>query len=266
VRNRGNLFVVVMGAMIVTALAPSTARGQDPFAPTPPVAPPPPAAKGFSGTATVGISLQSGRTDLNATQLSMQGRRPYSGAGVFTMSATYTRATTRPPGAPALVTVADRLEGNFGIEHNYGRRLVLMVRAQGLRDSIERIDYEVEQITGLGVRFGNERVQVRVVPGLALLDHDKNIQTENGFNTNWGVYQDVKATLAPGWALTEFVSTSRDVKDENDYVVAVDLRLTGAITKRLGVQLAYQYSFERLLPPGVEPVYQRIMTGLQISF
>jgi Protein of unknown function, DUF481 len=294
VRERGIRPWVVIGIAIVSALSPSIARAQTaPVpaptqsapaqapapaaaptpAPTPPAQPapaqpakPPEPPHKFSGNLTVGISLESGQTDLNATQFMTQGRRPYSRNGTFTMKGGYTRATTKPPNSPARFVVANRIEGNAGIEENYGERWVLMARFQALRDTIQRIDYEVEQITGFGVRLGQKRVQVRIVPGIALLSHDKNIQIENGFNINWGVYQDAKIAVAKGWNLTEFVNYSHDVTDRNDYILATNATLVGAITKRIGMQMSYQYSYERLLPPGVEPWYQKILAGLQVTF
>ena len=264
-RERGIRSLVVMGIAIVAALAPSSARAQAPAAAAQPAKPPEPPHK-LTGNLTVGISLESGQTDLNATQLVIQGQRPYSRHGRFTMKGGYTRATTRPPGSPAKIKVADRLEANVGIENNYGERWVLMVRGQALRDTIERIDYEVEELTGFGVRLGKKRVQVRVVPGLALLSHDKNLQIENGFNINWGVYQDAKIAVAKGWTFTQYINASKDIKDKDDYVFAADASLVGAITKRFGLQLSYQYSYERLLPPGVKPWYQKIVAGLQVNF
>jgi hypothetical protein len=285
VRERGIAsFVVVIGITTVLVLTPSIARAQAPPVPAPapaqppaqtpaqppagePAKPPEPPHK-LTGNLTVGISLESGQTDLNATQFVILGQRPYSKDGAFTMKGGYTRATTRPPGSPLRIKVADRLEGDVGIENNYGDRWVLMMRLQALRDTIERIDYEVEQITGFGVRLYDKkkRVQVRIVPGIALISHDKNIQVENGFNVNWGVYQDARIAVAKGWELTQFISASKDIKDKDDYVLASYAGLTGAITKRLGLQLSYQYNYTRLLPPGVEPWYQKIVAGLQVNF
>jgi hypothetical protein len=282
VRERGIASFVVIGIAIVSALAPSIARAQAPPAqppapaptqtpaPTPaaqPAKPPEPPHK-LTGNLTFGISLESGQTDLNATQFVIQGQRPYSKDGTFTMKGGYTRAMTRSPGSPTRIKVADRLEGNVGVENNYGDRWVLMVRFQALRDPIQQIDYEVEQLTGFGVRLydKNKRVQVRIVPGIALISHDKNIQVENGFNINWGVYQDARIAVAKGWEFTQYINASKDIKDKDDYVLATYASLTGAITKRLGLQLSYEYNYTRLLPPGVEPWYQKIVTGLQVNF
>src|SRR4051812_4254497 len=237
---------------------------QTPAPPSPPQQPGP--AGEFTGSAVIGMSLESGRTDLNGYQFTLQGKRPYSKTGTFTLSAGYTKATTRPPGAPKDFTVAGRLTGDFGIEQNYRKHWVLMLHWQALRDPIEHVDYEYEQIAGLGGRWATPRVEFRLVPGIALIDHDKNVEAENGFNTNVGVYQDFKAGLTKTAVLTQYFAVSKDIKDDDDYVVSFDARLTAALSKRFGLQLQYHYDYESLLFAGTEPNYQKIVTGLQITF
>jgi hypothetical protein len=253
----------------VPAQAQAQAQAQDPPpVQDPNVAPPeqPAAPKlKFAGSVTAGVSLESGRTDLNAVQIVLQGRRPYSRDGSFTMGGTYTHGTTRPPGRSERFTVANHADASIGIEHNFGKRMVLMLRSQALRDTIQKIDYRFSEIVGLGVRLGTKRVQARIIPGLAFLVHDKNVAAENGFNLNYGLYQDLRITLPNNWTLTELISASHDVRDNSDLIFSGDVRLTGAITKRLGVQLSYHYDYEDLVPAGVEPRYQKIIAGVQIS-
>ena len=103
------------------AQAPAQTPAQPPAQPAPaqPAKPPEP-PHNFTGTLTVGISLESGQTDLNATQIMIQGQRPYSKDGTFTMKAGYTRATTRPPAEPGRdhrSPIASK--ANVGIEKNY---------------------------------------------------------------------------------------------------------------------------------------------------
>lgn len=267
-------FVVATAVVVSLTCVPAAALAQEPQQEPPPASassavPPaqtPAATPRFSGNATLGVSLESGRTDLNGIQFALQGQKPYSDHGAFTMGSTYTFANTRPPGSADRITVANRLEGNIGIEHNYGKHWVLMLRLQGLRDPISHVDYRVQQLTGFGVRFGNRRVQARFIPGLAFIAHDKNVEAENGFNTNIGFYQDLMVQLAPGWTLSEFLTASHDIKDDDDYFFSSDVKLTGAINRRLGIQLSFQYSYESLLPPGVEAWYQKTMAGVQLKF
>ena len=257
---------LVLGCAVVSGLAPSTVHAQGPAAGAPAQGPPAPAPAGFTGSVTVGASLESGRTDLSAVQISFQAQKPNSRADTLTMAASFTHATSQRPGHPERFTVADRIDANIGIEHNFGDTLVMMVRTQAVRDPIAQIDYRIEQIAGLGVRLGTGRVRMRVVPGMSILHHDKNIATENGFNTNYGVYQDAVLTLTPAWRVTQFLLASRDVSDPDDHVITLHSSLVGAVTRLLSIQLSYQYSFESLLPPGVEPRYQKAIAGLQVNF
>ena len=268
---RGRISSHLAAVAVAFASIPSAARGQE----VPPggQVPAPPAPQQqqspvgkFTGSAVIGMSLENGRTDLNGYQLTLQGKRPYSPTGTFTISAGYTKATTQPPGAPSTFTVADRLIGDFGVEQNYGKHWVAMSHLQGLRDPIAHIDYEVEWIMGVGGRWYNKQAEFRVVPGIALIDHDKDISAENGFNLNAGVYQDFKISFARMWQFTQFFGASHDVKDKDDYTLVFDTRLTGAFNKRFGVQLQYHYDYESLLFVGTEPNYSKIVTGLQITF
>jgi len=141
-----------------------------------------------------------------------------------------------------------------------------MVHLQALRDPIEHVDYEYTQITGFGVRFAGPRAQLRLIPGLALIDHDKNIPSENGFNTNYGIYQDLRVALSKTAFFVQWFGASHDVSDHDDYVVNFDSQLVGQLNKRFALQLTYHYEYESLLFPGTEPKYQKILTGVQITF
>lgn len=266
------VFHAVSVFLVSVAFLPSPARAQEgsPMGSSqsamPPALQPPGPVGQWKGSATIGMSLESGRTDLNGYQVMGNASRRYSQTGTFTMTGSFTKATTQPPGSPRDITVADRIQADGGIEQNYGTHAVLMVRLQGLRDPIEHMDYEITQITGFGVRLSNPRAQLRIVPGLALIDHDKNIRTENGFNTNYGVYQDFRMALSKTAYFLQWFSASHDVKDDNDYTIGLDSMLVGQLSKRFALQLSYHYEYESLLFAGTEPNYQKIITGVQVSF
>ena len=260
--------------MVFAALAPSAAQAQTTPAqepkpaaaqePKPPEAPAPPPRK-FSGSATVSLSLETGRTNLTVVQGQLEGKRPFSAAGSFDFNFTYARATSAPPGASVRHTVADRLTALFDVEQSFGTRLIMMLRAQALRDPIAQIRYRIGESAGLGVRLGNKRVQARVLPGVAFFNDEMHSEFD-GFKVHYGLYEDITATITPAWTFAHYLAVSRNFSDPDDAIVALDARLTGAITRRLSIQLSYQYNYERRLPPGVVPEYQKTMAGLQISF
>jgi hypothetical protein len=243
---------------------PEAGQKPEPAQPPPPATTPPPHK--FTGSATVGVSLESGRTDLIGAQVMFDGRRPYSATGSFDASFAYTRAEAGHPGGHGpRETVADRLTATFDVEQNYGKRLVMMLRAQALRDPIAQINYRFGEMAGLGVRLENARVQARLVPGVAFLTDDMHM-VDDGFRVHFGLYEDLNAKIGPVWTFSQFLGISRDVTQADDYIVNLDAKLTGAITKHLGIQLSYLFNYEKMLPPGVEPSYQKTIAGLQITF
>jgi hypothetical protein len=108
-----------------------------------------------------------------------------------------------------------------------------------------------------------QQAEFRVVPGIALIEHDKNIQTENGFNTNYGIYQDFKVSFAKMWQFSNF-SGSHDVKDSNDYTLAFDTRLTALSTSGSACSSSITTTTRACFR--TEPNYSKIVTGLQITF
>lgn len=252
-------------AIIASALTPSAAYAQTKPPEAPATAPTTPPPHTFSGSATVGLSLESGRTDLTGVQLQLEAKRPYSTAGSIDMSFTYAHAATDPPGNTGRVTVADRLTATFDVEQNFRKRLVMMLRAEALRDPISHIRYRIGEMAGFGVRLGDKRRQIRILPGVAFLSDDK-LSVEDGFKVHYGLYEDIEATITPTWTFAQVLSVSRNVSDPHDYIAAINARLTGAVTRRLSIQLSYQYNYEKRLPPGVDPRYQKTAAGLQINF
>ncbi len=253
-------------AIIVAALAPAVAHAQATPAPSQAPAAPAPPPHTFSGSVTVGASLETGRTDQTGVQVQFEGKRPYSATGSFDATFGYVFATAAPPGDATLrQTVADRMTASFDIEQNFRKRLVMMLRAQALRDPVAQIRYRIAEGAGFGVRLGDKRLQVRLLPGVAFLNDDMDT-IYDGFKIHYGLYEDITATITPAWTFSHFLSASRNFSDSQDYIVNIDAKLTGAVTKRLAIQLSYQYNFERRLPPAVEPEYQKTMVGLQINF
>ncbi len=209
--------------------------------------------------------METGRTDLTGVQLQFEGKRPYSTTGGFNVVFSYAYATTVPPGQTGRLTVADRLTATFGVTQPVGKRLVMMLQSQALRDPVAKIRYRIGEMAGLGVRLGDKRVQVRLVPGLAFLKDDVHL-IDARFKVHYGLYEDITATITPAWTFAHYLSVSRNVSDPHDSIMALEAKLTGAVTRRLSIQLSYQYNYEERLPPGVAPESQKTTAGLQIKF
>lgn len=256
--------VLIMAAAIAAALAPLRVDAQTPSAAAqaPPAAP----APKFTGTATTSVSLETGRTDLSGISVDLTGKRTYKADGEIGVSFNYAHATTDPPGETGRTTVANRLTATFDVAHNFGERVVAVARVQALRDPVSRIDYRIGEMAGLGLRLANTRSSFRFVPGIAFLNDDKNVVSEPGFHVHYGLFQDLATKLTPEWTFTQLLLATRDFANPRDYVLTFDARLTGAITKLIGIQLSYRYDYERILPPGINPKYQKTAAGVQLRF
>jgi hypothetical protein len=221
----------------------------------------------FKGSGIVGVSLESGRTDLQGIQVDFLGRRPYENGSAVSVAVKFTYATTQAevPGSPRII-VADRFAASFAVEQNLSEHAVMMFLTEGLRDSIAQIDYRIGELAGVGARLGGKRVKIRVVPGIAFFQVDKNIQDGKGFQVDYGLYQDMAVTLSSAWTLIEHIGAARNITKSRDYIVSGEVKLHGDITKHVGMQFSYEYNFERLEPPGIDPEYQKTIAGLQISF
>jgi hypothetical protein len=195
----------------------------------------------------------------------LDARRPYSATGSFDTTFSYTYATSARPGESRRDTVADRMTFSFDVEQNFRKRLVMQLRAQALRDPIAQIRYRIGESAGLGVRLGNRRVQARVLPGVAFFN-DEMHSDYDGFKIHYGIYEDITATITPAWSFSHYLAVSRNFSDSEDAILSVDSRLTGSITPRLAIQLSHQYNYEKRLPAGVEPSYQKTVAGVQIRF
>ena len=114
------------------------------------------------------------------------------------------------------MTIADRLTATFDVEHNFRKRLVMMLRAQALSDPIAQIRYRIAEMAGFGLRLGDKRVRVRFLPGVSFLSDDKEV-IDGGFHVHYGLYEDITATITPAWTFAHYLSVSRNVSDPARY-------------------------------------------------
>jgi hypothetical protein len=270
------IFVIAGATMLPNAYSQgggaTAASGEAPSPEDPPPPPPPqqpggaaPPRRAFTGSITGGMSLESGRTDLNGVQIDFAGQKPYS-RGAFTTGAIYTYARTRPRGLTQRFTAADRFFASAGIEHNLGRIPILMTRTMFLRDEVASVHHRIEQMGGIGANLSNDRVRFRIVPGVSFLNQDRGRAQDSGNDTYYGVYEDFSFRINPFWTFTQYFFSKRDFSDPHDYIFDGKAALTGMVTRRLGMQLSYYYAHENILPPGAIGRYQKVMAGLQVKF
>ena len=204
---------------------------------------------GFTGSLTVGMSLESGATNLEGFQVEFSGEHPYP-TGSLIIGGLYRYGRTKPKRTTRHVEVANRLELSGGIDHSFGDVPLLMFRSRFVTDEIQRIDHRFEEQVGFGAKLEDGRVRARIVPGLAFLHQDKNVVAEFGFDVYYGVFQDLTVRLTDTWSLYERFYFRRDFSDINDYVIESRVNLTGRVTQAISVQLSFEHNHESLLALG----------------
>lgn len=243
----------------------SAGQGATSVEPAPAAQGPAAATRKFLGEVTAGTSLESGRTDLRGVQIDFQGRRPYN-HGEFETSTIFTYAKTRPQGFTQRFTAANRLFATASFDYLFGKIPIFMTETIFLRDKLARIDHRVEQMAGFGVNLANDRVRFRFVPGVSILKHDRERTVNENFDVYWGAFQDLNVKLTPTWSFTQYFLGKRDISDAHDFILDGRAAITGMINRTLGIQIAYYYSHEDLLPPGISPRYAKLTAGLNLKF
>jgi len=241
---------IIIGGTALFALLPSPILAQD--------------DDGFTGSLTVGGQIETGQAETDALSLTFTGTHPYSDSGSFSVGADLTYAQYEVDHVRA--TVADDASAVFRVEQNYGDRWVAMVSLQTRTNEVYGVDYRVEQTNGFGVRLQKGAAAIRIVPGVSFMAHDKGVPAENGFNFNYGFYQDLTMALTPMWNLTQYAYASKDPVDPDDYTYNFDVTLTGAFTERYALSVSFQNEHESLRPVGIAESYGNMQVGLQISF
>jgi hypothetical protein len=249
-------FCIGLAIVIAGVLSSLPAGAQDPGSVPP--------AK-FTGSLTIGASLESGSTNLDGFQLEFSGKTPYP-SGDFVIGGEYKYARTRPEGTTSHIEVANRLVLSAGIDHSFGDVPLLMFRSRFTTDEVQQIEYRFEQQLGLGAKLERGPLRVRVVPGLAFLHQDKNVLAEFGFDVYYGMFQDLTLKLTDTWSLDERFYFRQDFSDVNDYVIESKVNLTGKITQVIGVQLSFEHNHENLLALNEVSRYQKLSAGIQINF
>lgn len=250
--------LVIVGAAPVVAQSPPPSGG----AQGPPAAEAP---RKVTGSLSARLSRETGSTDFFATSISGNLAIHHSPKTTFILDLTHSHASTKPPGSSRL-TVSDGEIGHFKFEHHARPNIVVLAQTTGTHDRIRRIE-RVEQFGGVGMAVGDpKRAWLRVIPLVAATVQNKNIELEEDFQGGFGVTQDFTLHLNPTWSFTESVLFRRYLGNEADHATDLSAMLTGKMTERLGLQLAFIHSYENLVAPGAIKWYQKVQAGLTYGF
>lgn len=231
-----------------------------------PTAPPPAAPPKVSGMIAAALSLETGSTDLFSTTLSANAAIRHSAKSTFTFDFLHMHVTSKLPGMQTRTTLSNSQTAHFKFEHDAADRVVFFAQTTGMLDEVRDIQ-RLEELIGVGVTTGSrEKAFLQVVPVVALMVQDKNIELEKHTQIGAGVNQDLTYQINPTWSFSQSVSYRHYFGNDSDYVVEAAAALTGKVTTRLGLQVSFMHNHENLVLPGKLKRYQKVQAGLTYSF
>jgi hypothetical protein len=78
--------------------------------------------------------------------------------------------------------------------------------------------------------------------------------------------QDFTLQINPMWSFTESLLFRRYLGNGADHATNFSATLTGKISERIGLQLAFIHSHENLVMPGAIKRHQKVQAGLNYAF
>ena len=223
---------------------------------------------GFTGDVTAGFQIETGSTNLRGIDIAFQTFHKYMDRGNFVFRAGHRFGKTIIRDNPRLEKVlADRTYGQVGFDHDIHKRGIFMARTIYTRDAVQRLDYRIEQMTGVGLRLIKEKkAEFRFVPGFSVLNENKNFLEEVGTEIGGGFFTDLQYKINATWTFDERLLYRRNFERTDDFTIDGSAALTGMITKAMALQTEFVHTHENLVRPGAIKRYQKIMVGLKYKF
>ena len=252
------------GSTALNAQTPAPPPPQQPAAAAEPEQPAVPTHPSWHGSASFGMGLAGGAQAQKGYQISASALRPFSNGGRFVanVSREYQRVTF-----PSENLLADRLAAAAGFDMNVTAHTTAMVRSLYLRDKPLYVDSRFEQLAGYGLRLypKTHRWELLLIPGISVFKQDLAYSDLTGWEAGWGFFQKFTGKLNAAWTV-ENSFRFRDNFTDVDRSIESTARISGMITKTMGLQLEYQYNHESIVPDGFPEYLQVLSAGLRFQF
>ncbi len=231
-----------------------------------PTAPPPAAPPKVSGMLAAALSLETGSTDLFSTTLSANASVRHSAKSTFTFDFLHMQVKSKLPGMQTRTTLSNSQTAHLKFEHDATDRVVFLAQTTGTLDDVRDIR-RLEQLVGVGMTAGTrQKAFLQVVPVVAVMLQDKNIELEKHTQIGAGVNQNLTYQINPTWSVSQSLLYRYYFGNDDDYVVEATAALMGKVTTRLGLQVSFTHNHENLVMPGKLKRYQKLQAGLTYSF
>jgi hypothetical protein len=272
---RNSVFFLFLGLVVVAlhvspVLAQQTPDPQDPQATQPPPAaagPPAPdkMARAWHGGVMVGLTLQSGVSDSRGLNVGAALFRKWGEdlSGVLELSYAYASVKF----GDIEQTVANVQNHRILVRRELTPRMFLLFRPSYKRNTVQQVDYRVEELGGLGFRVvHHEGLTINAVPVIGAVQQRKNIPAVDGATGTAGFLESAEYQIGPKWAFSQFFLYLRDFTEGDDHRVQVAADITGAIRGPVGVKISYTFDRENVVLDASEKGDARIVASATVTF
>jgi hypothetical protein len=241
---------------------------QDVQAPQPGAAAGSPEKKALSpwhGGVTAGLSLQSGVSDQVGINLGGALFRQWGEDWTGVLEVSYAFANVKFGAVEQ--TVANVQNHRILARRALTPRTFLLFRPSYKRNTVQQVDYRVEELAGVGFRVvHHEGFTVNAVPVIGAVQQRKNIPAVDGATGTAGFFQSADYRIGPAWSFQQFFLYLRDFTEGDDHRVQVGAEIAGAIKGPVGMKLTYTFDRENVVLDASEKGDQRVVAGVTVTF
>jgi hypothetical protein len=220
-----------------------------------------------SASATIGGTMNSGRTETLGISLSGKVAHSTMKRHVLQFDASYTYADYRPaPGEP-LFNVTDNNELLFTYIRPVNERWSLLGIGQYRRDAILDLNYRLAAEAGIGYNvIATRRIFAQLGTSLALGREDRN-HTSTGSNVrDVGVLQLFTYKITPVLGFEQYLKMHIDTSDTGDRSLAFSATFLSQVSKAVGLKIYYNHQYDSLHKPTDSPNQSQLGVGVAITF
>jgi hypothetical protein len=182
-----------------------------------------------------------------------------------------TVAYTRVEAGGFKQTVADSTDLKYLLRRQLAKRTALLIRPAYKRNTVQKVDYRVEELVGLEFVAATGRVgSLTFIPVGGAVQEEKNIPGFEKKTATVGGIQTATLTLRSAnpedsSAITEQLLYLPDLRNTEDYRVNFVVTLSNPIAGPFFVDVSYNFDREQVVQPGVDPTDQKVQVNFRMQ-
>jgi len=222
----------------------------------------------WTTTAGANFSFETGVTEQRSTQIvaSIVGQDGPHRSLAFDGSAL--RASFGAQGVTQVIADSDELRATFKQQINGDWYFV--ARASYLRNGIQLVDYQYEQLAGIGFGVGKYAGDVPlwrldIIPLAGAVQQQKNIAAVDGAAFTYGVLQEFIDQKIGRWSVNESFAFVQNSTTSQDHRLNFETTLNAAIVGPLSGQITFMYFKNAVVAAGAQTTDERLLAGIAIK-